>query len=90
MDYVESVRGSLSIDVPMEYYYLQIGDIINVEIMRETVSMLGWYKCEIVGKRWDLNNNLISFDLRFIREVIFLVDESGNYIVTEDGYKIVV
>jgi len=64
--YFNSLHGKLSITVPMKYYTVNVGDNVDVEIWRETSSMLGTEKCEVVGKSYDLNNSLITFELRII------------------------
>lgn len=65
-NYFNSLHGKLSITVPIKYYYVNVGDNVDVEIWRETVEMLGTTKCEVMGKSYDFDSALITFDLRII------------------------
>jgi hypothetical protein len=65
-DYFKDIHGEFSITVPMKYYAVNVGDNVDVEICRGSVSMLGTKKCEVLGKSYDLGNASITFDLRII------------------------
>jgi hypothetical protein len=66
MTYAKDVHGELSIEVPMKYYLLEFGGVVNCEINRETTTMLGTKKCEILGKTYNLENETINLDLRIV------------------------
>jgi hypothetical protein len=75
MDYTKDVHGELSIDVPMKYYSLVFGGVIDIEINRENSTMLGLKKCEILGKTYNLEEENINLDLRIISNSIL-----SNYV----------
>jgi hypothetical protein len=67
LNYVKDVHGTFSINVPMRYYDFKIGDLRNVEIERETTTMLGTKKCEVMGISYDLNGvPSIDLDMRIV------------------------
>jgi VCBS repeat-containing protein len=70
MEYCKDVHGEISIDVPMKYYDLVFGGIVNVYINRENSNILGLKKCEILGKKYNLEDEKITLDLRIIESSI--------------------
>lgn len=82
MKYVKDVHGALSIIVPMKYYYVEFAGVLDCEINRINSTMLGYKKCEILSKQYDLENNFIKLDLRIISNSILY---EYNYRVTSDG-----
>ena len=65
LDYTMDVHGMFDINVPMKYYTLEVGDVVNVELYREgNISYLGTVKCEIIAKRYKLEFPLITFRMR--------------------------
>lgn len=66
MTYFKDIHGQFPITVPMKYYTYNIGDILNVEINRETTTFLGTKKCEILSKSYSLSNGFITFGMRIV------------------------
>jgi VCBS repeat-containing protein len=66
MAYAMDVHGTLPVTVPMKYYNVSVGDNIDIEINRENSVMLGYKKCEVLGKTFDLENEKIKLDLRIV------------------------
>ena len=50
----------------MKYFNVVFGGAVDVEINREKSIMIGTKKCEILGKKYDLENNNIQLDLRIV------------------------
>jgi hypothetical protein len=65
-DYYKDPNGAFPIIVPMKYYAVSLGDNVDVEIWRETTSLLGTKKCEVMGISYDLLNATITFNMRII------------------------
>lgn len=90
LDYVQYTKGVFQIATGLRYYQVELGDNINVEIMRNsTTDMLGEKKCEVIGKRYNLDIMQIIFTLRIIGDLdTILTTESGadgKYILTADN-----
>ncbi len=67
LNYSKDVHGTGEIEVPMKYYDIDITDIVNIEINRETTTMLGTKKCEIISKKYNLSPlPTITFGYRII------------------------
>ena len=66
LNYSKDVHGIGSVEVPLKYYAIQIGDIVNIEINRETTTLLGTVKCEIISKSLELEMGFITFGYRII------------------------
>lgn len=64
MLYVKDIHGETTLTIPMKYYLEQFGGVVNVELNRENSIMIGTKKCEILGKKYDLENNSIILNLR--------------------------
>jgi hypothetical protein len=64
LDYAEYIHGIGSVTVPLKYYTLQLGDIVNIELNREKVTMLGTKKCEIIGITYNLSVPTITIKYR--------------------------
>jgi hypothetical protein len=65
------VHGTGGLTVPMSYYTYNVADIVNAEITRETVPMLGSTmttvtKVEILSKAYNLRDNNITFGYRVV------------------------
>ncbi len=65
-DYFDLVHGRVSVDIPMAYYELAIGDIINAEIQHPNRAMLGTTKSEVVGISYNLDRPAMNVGLRFV------------------------
>lgn len=90
MDYVKDVHGSLKIIVPMKYYSVEFSGVLDCEINRINSTMLGYKKCEVLSKKYDLENNYIVLELRIISNSIvyeynYRIISDGNTRVTQDG-----
>ena len=64
LDYYCGIHGKLSVTVPMAYYAIEIGQVVEAEIDRLNSTMLGTVDCEVLGKVYNLDNNTIDFELR--------------------------
>ena len=64
LDYVDTVRGTETITVPLEFYELTLGQQIDVVIQRGAQSMLGEHKAEIVGIEYALDTPVMRLGLR--------------------------
>lgn len=90
LDYADTVKGLVEIDVPMRYYGIEVGDFAAVQLDRLGTEMLGWQSCEVLAVLYNLELPSIKLKLRITQtEVVYLVTEAGEYVATEDGYKIV-
>lgn len=69
LDYCCDVHGTFSIDVPMKYYTLEVGDTVNVELKRNGgVDYAGTQKCEILSKMYKLDFPMITLGMRICYE----------------------
>ena len=66
MAYFKDVHGRLEVEVPMQYYDIALGDIVDVEIERQVGTMIGTTKSEIVNVRYALDRPSIMLGLRFV------------------------
>jgi hypothetical protein len=66
IDYYKDLHGEFTINIPMKYYTINIGENVDVEIWREAQSMLGTKKCEVMGISYDLVQPGINLKLRII------------------------
>jgi len=66
LDYYCGIHGKLSVTVPMEYYAIEIGQVVEAEIDRLNTTMLGTVDCEVLGKLYNLDKNTIDLDLRIV------------------------
>lgn len=66
LNYAKDVHGIGDITVPMSYYIYEVADIVNVEIERETTTMLGTKKVELIAKRYNLREANITFGYRIV------------------------
>jgi hypothetical protein len=66
LDYAQDVHGMGEIMVPMKYYIYNVGDIVNAEIVREKITMLGTKKVEIISKTYSLAESMIIFGYRIV------------------------
>jgi hypothetical protein len=71
LNYAKDVHGTGELTVPMSYYTYGVADIVNAEIDRETVPMLGSTmtavtKVEILSKAYNLRENTITFGYRVV------------------------
>jgi len=90
LDYADTVKGIVEIDVPMRYYGVEVGDFAAVQLDRLGSTMLDWQSCEVLAVLYNLELPSIKLKLRITQnEVVYLVTEDGDYVATEDGYKIV-
>jgi len=65
LDYSCDVHGTFSITTTMNYYTLEVGDTVNVELKRvNNVDYLNIIKCEILGKMYMLDAGKLKFDMR--------------------------
>ena len=89
MDYSDTVRGEITLEVPMRYWGIEVGDTVVVKLDRPNSTMLGETFCEVLGVQYKLELPSIELTLRTINPVVFLVDHDGDYIVTDGGYYII-
>jgi hypothetical protein len=66
MTYVKDVHGTLEVRLPMSYYALEVGDIVDAEINRSVNEMLGTKKCEVVKVAYALNEGTMTVGLRIV------------------------
>lgn len=66
LTYAKDVHGIGDITVPMKYYSYGVADIVNAEINRETTTMLGTKKVEIISKRYNLRDANLTFWYRIV------------------------
>ena len=66
MAYAKDIHGQFSIDVPMKYYNVAFGGVVNTELNRQNATMLGIKKCEIIGKTYNLESENINLNLRIV------------------------
>jgi hypothetical protein len=66
LNYSKDVHGIGSIKIPIKYYEIEVGDIYDIEINRETTTMLGTKKCEILSKSTSIYDGFITCGYRII------------------------
>jgi hypothetical protein len=66
MAYHKDIHGRMEVEVPMAYYDITIGDIVDAEIERRTQTMIGTTKSEIISVRYVLDKPAIMLGLRFV------------------------
>lgn len=64
--YNKDIHGRGTITVPISYYGVDVGDIVDIQIWRESQAMLGTVKCEITLKSISLSTGFINFGYRII------------------------
>jgi len=85
LDRSTTVRGEETIVVPLEYYDLQLGDIIGLEIQRGEQPMIGSRKAEITGVRLTLDTPTVELTIRHGAEIEDIREtEAGDIRITED------
>jgi len=87
LDYTQYTKGTFNVTVPLKYYAVELGDSVNIDIKREcNTNMLGEKKCEVIGKRYVLDNLAISFKLRITSEQdTVLLSPDDEYLLSPDG-----
>jgi hypothetical protein len=86
LDYAGTVRPTLDIEVPIKYYYVDVGDFGNIEINRSNAVWFGLRKCEVLGKTYNLDRNTITLKIKkYGGELSFRVTTDGEYRLTTDG-----
>lgn len=66
LDYSQDVHGRLKLEVPMKYYSLEFGGVVNAYLDRIQSTMLGNKKCEILSKYYNLEEEKIELELRVV------------------------
>lgn len=64
--YTKDVHGLGTIRLPVKYVTYNIGDIVDIEINRESKTMLGTKKCEILSKNVSLTSGLVNLGYRIV------------------------
>jgi hypothetical protein len=64
--YTKDVHGIGKIKLPVKYVTYEIGDIVDIEINRESTEMLGTKKCEIISKNVSLTSGLVELGYRIV------------------------
>ncbi len=66
MDYFDRIHGRLPVDIPMAYYSIALGDMVDAEIRRQTTTMLGTTKSEVISINYNLDRSMINLGLRIV------------------------
>ncbi len=66
LDYVDTVRGTETITVPLENYRLTLGDMVNAFVQRGEQPMLGYLKGEVVSTQIGLDTPTMQLGLRYV------------------------
>jgi hypothetical protein len=66
LNYSKDVHGIGEVLVPIKYYAMEVGDIVNIEINRSTRTMLGTKKCEVISKGYQFPEGIIKLGYRII------------------------
>jgi hypothetical protein len=88
LEYVKSIHGKFSIQVPLKYHNIEVGTMVNHTIARQNTNMItNEKKCEVLGVNMSLSGvPLLTLDMQIIKDIdAYLVTESGDYLITEDG-----
>ena len=86
LDRTTALKGRVSILCPIEYYSVDISDMIRADVDREAATMLGTKALEVVGKSFDLGVPAVEFEARVDHTAEqFLAGESGAIFTDEDG-----
>jgi hypothetical protein len=87
LEYAGLVRAESSIEVPIKYWILDIGDFIDIELNRSATDWLNYRKCEILSKEFQLDRGTIVFGIKkYGNELDLRVTTTGDMRVTSDGY----
>jgi hypothetical protein len=64
LEYASIVRAQTKIEVPIKYWTLDIGDFVDVQLNRSATNWMGWRKCEILSKDFELDKGTIVFGIK--------------------------
>ncbi len=91
VDYVDTVYATFEMSLPLSYYYLELADMVYIEIIRPNGNdILGYRKCEVLGFKYNFNQLSITFNFRSHSDILTVLgDEFGTAIVTETSFIVV-
>jgi len=85
LDYAGTIKPTFEIEVPIKYYFVEVGDFGEIEINRATSTWFGTRKCEVIGKTYNLDRNTITFKVKkYGSEIAYRVTTDGEYRFTSD------
>jgi len=64
LEYASVVRAQTKIEVPIKYWTLDIGDFVDIQLNRSATDWMGWRKCEILSKDFELDKGTIVFGIK--------------------------
>lgn len=81
LDYTNQVHAVFEITTSLQYFFLEIGDMITVDIARFQTSVFGVSTAEIIGISYNLANATMRMRLRKLTSA----EANYDYRLTEDG-----
>jgi hypothetical protein len=92
LDYVDSIHGIISVQLPMKYYDTNIGDIVNIEANRINTIMIGTKRAEVIGIDLNFNSYLITLKLRLYQTIVSsyrILTDSDYRVTTDNDYRMI-
>ena len=87
LDYCQDVHATMTLKLPMKYYYLELGDMVYLEHGRKGDVNKKVELCEILGIAPSLDSLSISFTMRkYDSQLCARVLSDGSYRITTDNY----
>lgn len=90
MDYTKDVHAVFEITTSMQFYYLEISDMVSVEVKRATTDIFGTATAEVIGVRYNLADLTMNITLRKLtaeeQDYEYRITEEGEQRETENGF----
>jgi len=87
LNYSDTVFAETSIVIPMRYWAIEVMDYVQLDVRRETVSMIGVNVFEVTGKTFNFDKNTITLSLRKSKAVFDLREiHTGDLREIDDSY----
>lgn len=81
LDYTKEVHAIFEIQTSFKYYYLEIGDMVSVDIKRTVATIFGVSVCEVISIRYNLEMLTMQIGLRKLTQA----EQNYDYRITDDG-----
>lgn len=85
IEYNKDVHGKITTRVTIKYYEFEVGDFILLEVDRISKPVLYLRKCEILSKKYNLNEGTITLELRIMEELCVRITTDNKIRVLTDG-----
>jgi hypothetical protein len=85
LDRSDTVKARATLTVPIEYYSVEIGDMLRIDVDRQASTMLGTKACEVLGKSYQLETPAVSLDVRIDRDADDIRETEGELTRETEG-----